>query len=69
MKNYVNEIWKDINGLEGSYQISTYGRIKSLERRISSKILNNPTIRIKEKIIKQQIKLLGYKQATLKTLK
>ena len=29
----MNEIWKDINGYEGFYQVSNYGRIKSLERR------------------------------------
>ena len=27
-----HEIWKDIKGYEGMYQISNYGRIKSLER-------------------------------------
>ena len=26
------EIWKDIEGYEGLYQVSTYGRVKSLER-------------------------------------
>ena len=24
------EIWKDIQGFEGKYQVSTYGRVKSL---------------------------------------
>ncbi len=28
----IPEIWKDIEGYEGSYQISNYGRVKSLER-------------------------------------
>ena len=27
-----NEIWKDITGFEGFYQISNFGRVKSLER-------------------------------------
>ena len=27
-----NEIWKDIKGFEGLYQISNYGRVKSLAR-------------------------------------
>lgn len=26
------EIWKDISGYEGLYQISNYGRVKSLPR-------------------------------------
>ena len=28
-----NEIWEDIQGYEGLYQISSYGRVKSLERK------------------------------------
>ena len=27
-----NEEWKDILGFEGLYQVSNYGRVKSLER-------------------------------------
>ena len=30
------EIWQDIEGYEGYYQVSTYGRIKSVERVIYS---------------------------------
>lgn len=32
IKNLTNEIWKDIEGFEGKYQVSNYGRIKSLKR-------------------------------------
>lgn len=39
------EIWKDIEGYEGIYQVSSYGRIKSLRYRHSSKV----------RIMKQQI--------------
>ena len=47
------EIWKDINGYEGLYQISNFGRVKSLERKhnwggsiynVSEKILKQTTI-------------------------
>lgn len=31
----MNEIWKDINGYEGYYQVSNLGRIKSLDRIIT----------------------------------
>lgn len=36
-----HEVWKDINGFEGSYQISNFGNIKSLKHRgvIRDKIL------------------------------
>ena len=26
------EIWKDIKGYDGLYQVSSYGRVKSLDR-------------------------------------
>lgn len=29
-KVYLGEVWKDIKGFEGKYQVSTFGRIKSL---------------------------------------
>ena len=32
----MDEIWKDIEGYEGLYQVSSYGRIKSLERTIKN---------------------------------
>ena len=39
------EIWKDITGYEGLYQISNLGRVKSLSRKYSRKdcIMNTPT--------------------------
>ena len=41
------EIWKDILGYEGLYQVSNYGRVRSLKYG-------------KEKILKQQINTDGY---------
>lgn len=43
------EIWKDIKGYEGLYQVSNYGRIKSLERYIEWK---NGIRLVREKILK-----------------
>lgn len=31
------EIWKDIEGYEGLYQVSSHGRVKSLERKVDDK--------------------------------
>lgn len=31
-EDYANEVWKDITGYEGLYQVSSLGRVKSLER-------------------------------------
>ena len=33
----MEEIWKDIEGFEGLYQISSLRRVKSLERKIKGK--------------------------------
>ena len=35
----MTEIWKDITGYEGHYQISDFGRVKSLKRRSGERIL------------------------------
>lgn len=57
------EIWKDIKGYEGLYQISNLGRIKSLPRlkrnfNVNTKQLD--TITIPEKIRKPQLTKYGY---------
>lgn len=49
------EIWKDIKGYEGLYQVSNLGRVKSLENRSNHK---------NQLIMKQSI-VRGYKQITL----
>ena len=36
----MEEIWKDIKGYEGLYQISSFGRIKSYDRYTPSKLKN-----------------------------
>lgn len=54
----MEEIWKDIEGYEGLYQVSNFGRVKSLGRFKK----NN---QIKEKILKPRINSSGYKQVSL----
>ena len=51
------EIWKDIEGYEGFYQVSNLGRVKSLHRLI--KFSNGGTREYPEKILKQY-KANGY---------
>jgi hypothetical protein len=36
-----NEIWKDIPGYEGLYQVSNLGRVKSLPRQLGARFRNN----------------------------
>lgn len=50
LENLPNEIWKDIPEYEGSYQVSSFGRVKSLERKIWR---NTHYLPIKERILKQ----------------
>lgn len=46
------EIWKDIEGYEGLYQVSNLGRVKSLERKVQSSYRGKPYTRnINEKIL------------------
>ena len=68
----LTEVWKDISGFEGLYQISNLGRVKSLGRtRIRSGSCKVPrsTIRwnYKSKILKP-IKMNGYIKVNLHSL-
>lgn len=38
----MSEIWKDIPGYEGRYQASTYGRIRSIDRKVKVKRIDAP---------------------------
>lgn len=53
----MEEIWKDIKGYEGLYQISSFGRVKSLERKVKARY--NYQL-IKEKIRKLNKTTAGY---------
>lgn len=59
---YENEIWKDIPNYEGLYQISNYGRIKSLSKKIKNK--NGYKI-TKDKIMKNILANNGYFEISL----
>lgn len=50
----MEEIWKDVVGYEGRYEVSSFGRIRSVGRYIERK--NGIIIYAKSKILKQQIK-------------
>lgn len=64
----MQEVWKDIKGYEGLYQISNKGRLKSLKRVVkyssTSKSVNNKHT-VKEKIKNLSEKGNGYLQAVL----
>lgn len=62
LDNIPNEIWKDIEGFKGIYQISNMGRIKSIERTI---IRQSKKHHIKPRIISQSLDKNGYLRSSL----
>lgn len=52
------EIWKDIEGYEGFYQVSSFGNIHSLTRKIKDKNGFNRTI--EGRLMKTQFSNQGY---------
>jgi hypothetical protein len=56
------EIWKDIPGYEGIYQVSDIGNVKSLERKV---LYGDKPKTIKEKILKTELSPCGYLRVTL----
>ena len=59
----MEEIWKDIKGYEGLYQVSNIGRVKSLKRIIINSVGRRKTV--KERILKQQKVKEGYLHVSL----
>lgn len=58
----MEEIWKDIEGYEGQYQVSTLGRVRSVERQVRKW---NGFKTIRESFLKQKLGKNGYVQVTL----
>lgn len=52
----MQEIWKDIEGYEGLYQVSNFGRVKSLDRYV---LRNENTLFVKG-IVLSQLNNRGY---------
>lgn len=62
----IEEQWKDIVGYEGLYQISNFGRVKSICRLVNTKSKGKETKRhIYEKILKNCINGCGYEYVCL----
>lgn len=49
-KSLDGEVWKDIEGYEGIYQVSNFGRVKSLERYIYNNLINSEIL-LKERVL------------------
>jgi len=61
-EEFEKEIWKDIIGYEGSYQVSNHGRVRSLDRIVISK---NTTRKILGRILKINLYPNGYEYVQL----
>ena len=59
----MNEIWKDIPGYEGIYEVSNKGRVRSKQRLALGK--NNCYRKLPEKILKERINKNGYNRVAL----
>lgn len=62
----MKEIWKDILGYEGLYQVNECGNVKSLSRTITK---GNITYITKDKILKQSVDSVGYPYVNLSDYK
>lgn len=63
LDNFPNEIWKDIVGFEGLYQVSNFGRVKSIGRCVFYKDGRTPVI--PTKILHPREIRNGYKRVCL----
>lgn len=64
MENLENEIWVDVKGYEGYYEISNFGNIRSLNRYQFCK-KNNSNSLIKGRLLKLSINKYGYYKTTI----
>ncbi|WP_462250465.1 NUMOD4 domain-containing protein [Ekhidna sp.] len=47
MKDHAKEIWKEVIGYEGIYEVSNLGRVKSLDRNVEVNIPKQPIRKVK----------------------
>lgn len=59
------EIWKDIKGYEGLYQVSNLGRVKSLNRYVNSGLKNQKKVKKKGRVLRPANNIHGYLFVTL----
>ena len=54
------ELWKDVVGYEGFYEVSSYGRVRSINRYVASAIRHNDMVMRKGRLLKMNLKRNGY---------
>lgn len=58
LPEYAWEVWEDVLGWNGLYQVSSFGRVKSLERTVARS--NGRSQLVNERILKPSTQFLGY---------
>ena len=61
-----NEIWKDVVGYEGIYEVSNLGKVKSVERDIKIHINGKLVIHHQKEVIMNQVNANGYFHTNLR---
>lgn len=63
----MEEVWRDVQGYEGLYQVSNLGNVKSMEREITRTLKNGKisTFIKKEKVLKAPLDISGYPRVSL----
>ena len=62
----MKEIWKDILGYEGYYQVSNFGNVKSMDRIVERKNNGTGNLPLKSRILSLNTYPRGYKRVTLR---
>lgn len=62
MSREQREIWKDVVGYEGIYQVSSLGRVRSVDRTIA---MSNRTARLRGRVLKSALTPHGYPMVNL----
>lgn len=65
IENLDGEVWKDIDGYEGTYQVSNMGRVRSIDRIVPCRKKGYTTMTKKGRILNLSTNRLGYKEAHL----
>lgn len=61
--SFTNEIWKDVNGWENKYQVSSFGRVRSYSRIIDRPI--SGLLKINGRVLRPGITSHGYNHVSL----
>lgn len=62
-KHIYGEIWKDINGFEGLYQVSDLGRVRSLDRVVER--IDGKRVKLRGVVLSPSINNAGYLRVSL----